>query len=343
VALEGAAATRASVMVFNSRGVMERELTDLAQLDTLMAVDAVTWINVDGLSNVEMIGALGRRFGLHPLTLEDIVHVHQRAKLEVFDGYLFLVARMLAVECGYRTEQLGMVVGPNWVVTFQEGIPGDPLEPVRQRIRSQVGLVRERHADYLSYAILDAVVDGYFPFLEEQGDVLEELEMAIFSGRPPSDVLTRVYEVKRGLITLRRAVLPLREELAQLQHEQSTLYRAETKPYLRDVSDHAGQLLDQLDMFREMAAGLIDVHLSLQNHRINEVVRVLTVLGSIFLPLTVLTGVYGMNFDNEASPWNMPELKWFYGYPALLGAMVLITGGSLVYFRRRGWLTRQDW
>jgi magnesium transporter len=343
VPLQGAAATVVNVVSFDSRGLTELKLTSLAQLDELESPDSVLWIDIDGLSNVELIAAVGKRFQLHTLTVEDILHVHQRAKVEVFDTYIFVVARMLAVQSGYKTEQLAMVVGPHWVLTFQEGIPGDPLEPVRHHLRSHVGLLRERGADYLSYSVLDAVVDGYFPFLEQQGDVLDELEQAIFEGHPPSDVLTQVYEVKRGLLTLRRAVLPLREALAHLQLEQTTLFALETRPYLRDVSDHAGQLLDHLDVFREMAAGLIDVHLSLQNHRINEVVRVLTVLGSIFLPLTVLTGIYGMNFDPDAGPWNMPELRWAFGYPALILAMLCITAGSLWYFRRRGWLTRQDW
>ncbi|MFH1609055.1 MAG: magnesium/cobalt transporter CorA [Candidatus Bipolaricaulota bacterium] len=296
------------------------------------APPAVTWVNVDGLHQVEVIEALGRCFGIHPLVLEDVLHTGQRPKFEDYGEYVFLVLRML-----YRRgdggpledEQVSLVIGPNWVLSFQER-EGDVFDPVRERIRSGKGRIRTQGADYLAYSLLDAVVDHYFTVLEGLGDEVEELGERILT-RPDPHVLSGLHSLKQTLLFTRKAVWPLREVLSRLQRGESPLFGRETQLYMRDAYDHTIQVMDTVETFRDMIAGMLEVYLSSVSNRMNEIMKVLTVIATIFMPLTFIAGVYGMNF------LNMPELRWRYGYFAALGVMFVVAVGMLVYFRRKKW------
>jgi magnesium transporter len=297
----------------------------------------VLWVDVEGLGHADTIQALGDIFGLHRLALEDVVNVHQRPKIEEYGEYHYIVARMATLSEQLETEQLSLFLGKNFVLTFQEGRPGDCLEPVRERIRQKRGRIRDAGIDYLVYAILDAVVDCYFPLLEEYGERLEAIEDEIVE-HPSHASVPRVHGIRRDLLTLRRAVWPQRETFSTLLREETPLVSSETRLYLRDCYDHTSQLIDLIETYRELGADLTDIYLSSIGNRTNEIMRVLTVIATIFIPLTFIAGVYGMNFNPGASPWNMPELNWFWGYPLALVLMSAVAIGQLIFFRTRGWL-----
>ncbi len=310
---------------------------DFARLRQELARLPVTWIDVDGTGDPQIIQSLGRVFGLHPLVIEDIVNVHQRAKVEQYADQLFLVARMAGSPPDHDTEQLGLILGTNFVLTFQEGRPGDPFDPVRERIRKAAGRIRAAGPDYLAYCLLDAVVDGYFPGLEDAGERLEALEDEILA-QPGRATFHRVHDLKRELLALRRAVWPLREAIGGLIREQSTLIRDETRLYLRDCYDHVVRIIDFVETYRELGSDLTDLYLSSVSQRMTEVMKVLTIIATIFIPLTFIAGVYGMNFHTDKSPWNMPELEWYLGYPFALLLMAVVAAGLLAYFWSRGWM-----
>jgi magnesium transporter len=308
-----------------------------ADLAALLGRRAVTWVDVDGLGDAGLVRDLGECFGLHRLALADVVHTHQRAKVERYEQHLFIVLRMLKPGERLDTEQLSIFLGRDFVLTFQEGIPGDCLEPVRERIRRGVGRIRGAGPDYLTYALLDAVIDGYFPLLEAHGERLEALEDEVIH-RPDGDCIARIHDIKRDLLTLRRAVWPLRDALGVLLRETPDVIAPETRPYLRDCYDHCVQIIDLVETYRELGSGLMDVYLSSLSNRMNEVMKVLTIIATIFIPLSFIAGVYGMNFSPQASPLNMPELDWYWGYPFALALMGVVALGLLCYFWRKGWL-----
>lgn len=314
----------------------EQDSPDTDAICALHEQFPVVWIDVAGLANVETIERIGKCFHLHPLALEDVVHTHQRAKVEDYEGFQFIVIRMAPVEGEDATDQLSIFLGKGYVLTFQER-PGDCLDELRDRIRHGKGRIRSQGADYLAYSILDSAVDAYFPLLERNGEALEELEDDVVMSPDPS-VLSRVYEIRRRLLMLRRAVWPLREALATLTREQTLHFSQDTRTYLRDVYDHAIQIIDLMETYRDLSSNLMDVYLSSISNRLNEVMKVLTIITTIFIPLTFIVGVYGMNFHTEASPWNMPELRAYYGYPICLGVMLLLGVGEIIYFRKKGWL-----
>jgi magnesium transporter len=295
------------------------------------------WVNVDGLGDAEVIERIGEMFGLHRLTLEDVIHVHQRAKAEYFKEYIFVVVRMFSLGSQLETEQLGIVFGKDFVLTFQEGKPGDVLEPLRERLRKARGSLRTGGPDYLAYAMVDAVTDCYFPVLGCYADKLDGLEDEVL-GQSYLDVIWRIHGIKRDLLTLYNSILPQRDLVQSLMRDPSPLVGEDSRLHLRDVADHTGQILDLLNSYREMAQALIEIHLNIASNRMNEVMQVLTLVSVIFIPLTFVAGVYGMNFDPYSSPYNMPELRARLGYPITLGAMALMVGVMLYYFRRRGWL-----
>jgi len=266
-----------------------------------------------------------------------VLSVHQRPKIEQYGEYYFIVTRMVRLGEHLETEQLSLFLGKNFILTFQEGRPGDCLDLIRERIRQKGGRIREAGLDYLAYALLDAIVDCYFPILEEYGERLEAFEDEILT-RPYGDTVARIHEIKRNLLTLRRAIWPQRETFNTLLRDELPLVTNETRLYLRDCYDHVTQLIDLIETYRELGADLIDVYLSSISNRTNEIMRVLTVISTIFIPLTFIAGVYGMNFNPSASPWNMPELNWFWGYPLSLLLMAVVAFGQLIFFRRRGWL-----
>jgi magnesium transporter len=296
----------------------------------------VLWIDVQGLGDLALVRHLGERFGLHPLVLADLVHVNQRAKVEAYENHLFIVLRMVHQDEALWTEQLSVVLGKDFVLTFQER-PGDCFDPVRARLRRAQGRLRSRGADYLAYPLLDALIDSYFPVLEHQGELLEEMERDVVEA-PEASHISRIRALKRDLLELRRALWPLRDAMAHLLHDEIPLIGTETRLFLRDCADHVFQLMDMVEIDREVASGLIDLHLSSLSMRMNEIMKVLTIIATIFIPLGFIAGLYGMNFDPAVSPFNMPELHWYFGYPMALALMLAVAGGLLAYFRRKGWL-----
>ncbi len=325
------------ILAYGPDDMVEQEIGEPRRVRDFLNKWPVLWVDVEGLGNVETIRTLGEVFGLHRLALEDVINVHQRPKVEQYGEYYFIVTRMVRLSEHLETEQLSLFLGKNFVLTFQEGQPGDCLDLIRERIRQKRGRIREAGLDYLAYALLDAIVDCYFPILEEYGERLEAFEDEILS-RPYGDVVARIHEIKRNLLTLRRAIWPQRETFNALLREETPFVTHETRLYLRDCYDHVSQLIDLIETYRELGSDLTDVYLSSISNRTNEIMRVLTVIATIFIPLTFIAGVYGMNFNPSASPWNMPELNWFWGYPFSLALMAAVALGQLIFFRRRGWL-----
>lgn len=323
---------RISFMDYDASDLRERELESVDACFPLRDTSTVTWVNVDGLHDVELIRKLGDHFGFHPLVLEDIASVGQRPKAEEHDDYLYLVLHMLSFDARTRrveSEQVSLVVGPNYVFSFQERV-GDVFDAVRDRLRSTKGRIRARGTDYLAYALMDAIVDGYYSVLEQVGNEIEELDLQVME-EPEQGTLYRIHDLKREMLVIRRAVWPLRDVMSQLLRSDHPGIADETKVFLRDVYDHTVQALDTVETLRDLASGLTDLYLSSVGHRQNEVMKVLTIMASIFIPLTFLAGVYGMNFEY------MPELSVPWAYPAVLGVMAAVGAGMTWYFKRRGW------
>jgi len=318
------------VIHYTAESIDEAEVDSVEAIAEHLGKGGVAWINLDGLGNVDMVRELGTMFGLHPLALEDVLNVRQRPKVDDYDDHLYAVIRMLHYEDAVETEQVSVFLGKNVVLTFQEH-PGDCLEPIRDRLRKGKGQIRRQGADYLMYAILDAIIDGYFPFLDQLSDVVEKLEAQVVE-RPDRKTLGRVHNVKRDLLNIRRSIWPLRDAINSLIREESHLVGDTARLYLRDCYDHAIHVLDVIETYRELAGGLMDVYLSSLSNKMNEVMKVLTVIATIFIPLTFIAGVYGMNFET------MPELKWRWGYAAVWAVMIALAVVMLALFRRKGWL-----
>lgn len=321
---------RITFFAYNKDDYIEQEIKDLDQLPLGDDRWSVLWLNVDGLGDAELIGRMGRLFSLHRLALEDVLNVNQRPKVERYPEHLFMVTRMPTLAESLQTEQLSIFLGPKFVITLQERV-GDCLDTVRDRIRRKTGRVRLAGADYLAYAIMDAVTDHCFPLLEEFGERVERLEGTVLD-HPEPEVVSEIHGIKRDLLTFRRFVWPLREAFNWLVREEDSLIQEETRIYLRDCYDHVTQIIDMLETHRELCSGLMDGYMSSMSNRMNEVMKVLTIIATIFIPITFIAGIYGMNFEN------MPELKWRWGYWAALGVMLAVVGGMLVYFRRKRWL-----
>ncbi|MBN2562809.1 MAG: magnesium/cobalt transporter CorA [Phycisphaerae bacterium] len=326
------------IFAYSPVDCIEREVARPEEVRDFLGKWPVVWVNVDGLADVNVISVLGEIFGVHRLALEDVANVHERAKVEEYPKHLFLVLRAMHLDEKLTTEQVSIFLSQDFVLTFQER-PGDCFDHVRDRIRQAKGRVREASADYLAYCLLDAVVDSNFPILEEYGNRLEEMEEAVIE-RPDSRAMVRIRQAKRDLLTFRRAVWPLRDVINVLLRDHSVFISPETRVYLRDCYDHVVQNIDMIETYRELGSGLMDVYMSSLSNRMNEIMKVLTIFAAIFIPLTFLAGVYGMNFDPDTSPWNMPELRWHYGYPGILLVMVLMAVAMLFFFRRKGWIGR---
>jgi magnesium transporter len=334
VGVAGAQEPRITAVVYDAAQLSEQELESIGDAFPLSDAPAVTWINVDGIHNVGVVEELGQRLGLHPLVLEDILNPEQRPKLEDLREYLFIVLKMLdwADARGEMTvEQMSIVLGRNYVVSLQQHPGGDVLDPIRERIRQAKGMIREKGPDYLAYSILDGVVDRYFGVLERLNDKVEDVEEELVAN-PTSQTLQELHDLKREMLFMRRAVWPLREVVSGIERGRSELVGESTLPYLRDVYDHTIQVMDAVETVREMLSGMLDIYLSSISNRLNEVMKVLTIFASVFIPLTFVVGVYGMNFIY------MPELKWRWGYPAVWLVMIGIGLAMLWYFRRKRWL-----
>jgi magnesium transporter len=297
----------------------------------------ILWINIEGLGDAAILQAVGERYNIHPLALEDVVNLHQRPKLESYGHLLFVVARMPYTNQDRNGEQVCFFLGQNLLLTFQEGLPGDTFDSVRQRVRQNIGSFRQSAADYLLYALLDSLIDHYFPILEKFATRLEDLEDEILE-HPHNQLTAEIYAIRRQFLMLRRAVRPLRDVINSLMRSSLELISDHAKVYFRDCYDHTIQLMDMLDTYHEVATSLMEMSMASASQKLNEVMRFLTVMSSIFIPLTFIVGVYGMNFKTEISPWNMPELNWYYGYPFAFGLMLLTVTGLLFFFKYKGWL-----
>lgn len=336
VADPAARATTLRVIAYGPRGCVERSETDPAAVRAYRDEWPNVWVDVVGLGDVDIIRGVGEQFGLHLLALEDVLNPHQRPKLEDFESYRFLVARAIHGGDSLRTEQLCLFLGNGYLITFQEDAQ-DCFDPIRKRITAREPGILGRGADYLMYCILDAVVDAYFPPLEDLGERLDVVESHILT-RADQQTMAQVYGVKRELLTLRRAVWPLREAVNALIRDTSALTSDGVRVYLRDCYDHIVRLMEIVELSREVCADLMDLYVSAVSNRLNEVMKVLTIIATVFIPLTFVTGIYGMNFNTERSPWNMPELNWPYGYLFALTLMLLIAMLMVVFFWRRGWI-----
>jgi len=328
-----------TVIDYNETEYLEKEVTTVEECFPFKDTPTITWINFSGIHEVETLEKIGRHFEMHPLVLEDIANTGHRPKMEITDQFIFIVLKMTynGPKTGdLMTEQVSVVFGKNFVLTFQEK-EGDVFDPVRERIKKTLPRVRFMTADYLAYALMDAVVDGYFLVLENLGEKIESMEDVLINDPAPEN-LEIIHELKRKLINLRKSVWPLREVIGGLERLESGLIHPGTVMYLRDLYEHTIQVIDTVETYRDMVSGLLDIYLSSVSNRMNEVMKVLTIIATIFIPLGFLAGVYGMNFDTASSPFNMPELGFQYGYVLFWGLALLIGGGLLVFFKRKHWM-----
>ncbi len=330
---------RITVIDYDADNCEIKELDRAEECFSYKEKPTVTWINVDGLHEGPVVQELGNCFGWHPLIVEDILNTHQRTKMDIFDNYLFISLKMLTYngeENKLGAEQMSLILGENYVITFQER-KGDIFDPLRNRIKNSKGKVRKAGADYLAYALLDSIVDNYFTVLESIGEVIEDMEEELVTN-PSPDTLQQIHDLKKEMIYLRKSVWPLREIISGLEREETPLLKETTNIYIRDLYDHTIQVIDTVETFRDMISGMLDVYLSSVSNRMNEIMKVLTIFAAIFIPLTFIAGIYGMNFNPEKSPFNMPELNWYLGYPFAVALMVSVGVGMLFYFRRKKWM-----
>jgi len=321
------------IIDYDETQLEEKEVEKVEECFPFKDKPTISWINIDGLHDVEVVEKIGKKFGLHPLIMEDIVHTVQRPKLEDFGDHIFIVLKMLYYnkEKGeLESEQVSLIFGENFVISFQERV-GDIFEPLRERIRKGKGRVRKAGADYLAYTLLDSIVDNYFVILEQLGEKIEDTEQELAT-EPDIATLQTIRAFKKEMIFLRKSIWPLREVVTSLERGESSLIHESTGIYLRDVYDHTIQIIDTVESYRDMLSGMLDVYLSIISNKMNEVMKVLTIFAAIFIPLTFVAGVYGMNFGF------MPELGWQWGYFAVLLVMAVIGAVMLFYFRRKKWL-----
>lgn len=320
-----------TLIEYNDSEYIEEEYFDLSECLSHVKPDMVKWINVEGLHKTELIEAIGKFYNIHPLTLEDIVHVDQRPKFEDYDHYVVSIMKMISYSNEVISEQLAIVLCDSTVLSFQEPHSGDAFDIIRTRLRQSKGRVRKLGADYLAYALMDAVVDCYFTAIEKIGDRIEEIEEEIISDSDKKSLL-QLYHLKREMIYLRKQVWPMRDMINNMIRSETKLINDSSDIYLRDLSDHVTRIIDTVETYRDLLSGIMDIYLSTNANKMNEVMKVLTIMSSIFIPVTFIAGVYGMNFEN------MPELKTQNGYFMTWGVMLLIIIGLLIYFRRKKWM-----
>ncbi len=324
-------------MAYDKDRVVEQSIDDPRALKELLGKWPVLWVDVIGLGDEAKLRKIAEVFQMHPLALEDVVHVHQRAKVDAYDNALYIVMRIPDHSQETLCEQFSLFLGKNFLVTFQERA-GDCFDLVRSGLRLKESAARQGvHPDYLAYRLIDAAVDAYFPLMESIGDHLDTLDdpQAIASS---NDAFAQLHIVRRELLMLRRAAWPLRDAISSLRSDLTPFIQDDTRIYLRDCYDHTVQLIDLLESYRDIAGDTRDYYLSTISNRMNDVMKTLTVIATIFLPLSFIAGVYGMNFNTAASKWNMPELNWRYGYLYCWALMLLVAAGMLWWFKRRGWL-----
>jgi len=325
------------VIAYSADKLTERVVDDVAEIKAFVDSHAVTWVNIDGPAHPAVLASLGELFKLHPLALEDVVNTSQRSKVDSYGQHHYMVTRIISLARKLNTEQVSLFFGTNFVITFQEKPDGDCFDAIRDRIRTAAGKVRQERADHLAYALIDAVIDGYFPVLEQIGERLETLEDEILE---KADNLTphKIHAIKRDVLALRRTIWPLRDAVNSLYRDASELVSADTKMYIRDCYDHAIRIIEMVEMYRELCSDLMQLHLSKVSNKMNEVMKVLAIITSLFIPPTFIASIYGMNFNPEKSPLNMPELSWFYGYPVALAAMLVLVLALVFFLYWKGWL-----
>lgn len=323
-----------TVIDYDEGNFQEKVIAEIQECFTFKDKPSVTWINVDGIHKVEIPEKLGECYGFHPLIIEDILNTDQRPKMEDFGDYIYIVLKMLNLDSRTNSiisEQISLILGPNFVISFQEGPEGDVFNPVRERLRAGKGKIRKMGADYLAYSIIDSVVDNYFIILEKLGEKIESLEERLVTN-PTGNVLREIHNLKREMLFLRKSVWPLREVISTMAKGESSLIHPSTGIYLRDIYDHTIHVVDTIETFRDMVSGMLDIYLSSISNRMNAVMKVLTIIATIFMPLTFLAGVYGMNFKN------MPELEWKFGYPMIVLVMLIVAVIMLYFFRKKKWI-----
>lgn len=332
------------IIEYDKDGVQDREITDIRELEDQLDSRKVTWINIDGLGDVEALNFLSGRFKLHPLALEDVLNTGQRPKIELTSDYVFICVQMVYQDRDSMlcSEQVSFFLGRNFLITVQEEGEYDVFDPVRERIHAGRGYMRKSRADYLAYALLDSIIDHYYPALEQLGGAIEDLEDRLLE-KPSRGMVITLHEQRRQLTHLRRLVWPLRDVVNSMLHDSSGFITAPTKVFLRDCYDHSVQLMDLVESHRELTASLMELYHSSVGLRTNEIMRVLTVITAIFIPLTFIVGIYGMNFVSETAtgkklPLNMPELHQPYGYIGVMAFMLLVAISQLILFRKLKWL-----
>ncbi len=338
---QGANESRIAAIAYGKTGCEVCESVDIAAIRGLRKQQpAVLWVHVTGLGCRDSIVELGREFGLHPLALEDVVKVHQQVKVEDYPENLFMVTRLLIDSMSYQTQQCCLFVGTNFVISFEES-PSPLFGLIEKRLEDSHSQLRERGSDFLAYVMLDFIVDQYFPLLEVYGRRLDSLEEQV-ADHPSHHLLRQIHDIRVEIRTIRRVIWQHRESLSRLLRDDTTLITSGTRIYLRDCHDHTIQLLELLEVFHENCSDLRDAYSSAMSNRMNEIMMVLTIIATIFIPLSFVTGLYGMNFNPRTSPYNMPELDWYFGYPLALGLMASIVAGLLGFFYRRGWIGKRE-
>lgn len=320
-----------SLIEYNETEFIEQEFYDLSECISHVKPHLVKWINVEGIHKTEVIEKIGKLYNIHPLTLEDIVHVDQRPKFEDYDNYVVAIMKMISYDTKVYAEQLSIVLFDNMVISFQEPQGGDAFDIIRNRLRQAKGRIRKCGADYLAYALMDAVIDCYFNVIEKIGDTVEKIEEHIIAHSSKSSLI-QLYELKREMIFLRKQVWPMRDMISNMVRSETKLINPSTDIYLRDLQDHVTRVIDTVETYRDLLSGIMDIYLSTNSNKMNEVMKVLTIMSSIFIPVTFIAGVYGMNFEF------MPELKSPYGYAITWGVMLSVMIGLIIYFKRKKWM-----
>lgn len=312
----------------------ERQIPDPGECKQCLSAKSISWIDVEGLHEVPVIQKLGEALNLHPLVMEDILNVEQRSKMEEYDKYVYIVLKMFHINkdsLEISPEQVSIILSKHFIVTFQEGISGDTFHEVRERIRNNKGIITKMTTDYLVYTLIDSIIDSYFSLLELLGDKLENLEEELIY-KPEKSTLTKIYALKREILYLRKTVWPLREAISRLERGESELINKNTHIYLRDVYDHTINVLDTLETYRDILTGMLDIYLSSISNRLNETMKYLALISTIFIPMTFIASIYGMNFEF------MPELKWINGYWFALGLMFIFGLSFFIYFKKKKWV-----